>query len=399
MKTSILVMAASLTAAGFASPAAASPITTLYAFQNGADGSEPNELIEQGGILYGTTEESDECGQGGPCGTVFGINIGTGMETVLHGFTATTDGKRPVGRLIYESSTLYGTTSAGGANNDGTVFSVNPTSGAESILYSFAAGSDGSAPVSSLVSLNGLLYGTTEYGGDANCKCGILYSVNPATGTETVLYRFTGGTDGANPKGDLTVTGTTIYGTTYAGGTTSGNGTVFSFETTTNTEAVLYRFQGGADGAKPFGGVTPSGGLLYGTTSEGGQGCVPKKGSASGCGTVYSVNPATGIETVLYAPAGKNGPVSPAGSVTFLNNTLYANSAFGGTPCEKSPRAFCGTIFSVAVKTGKGKVMASFGGTNGEFPLGSMVTFNGSFYGSAGASGPGDSGTIFKFTP
>ncbi len=111
------------------------------------------------------------------------------------------------------------------------------------------------------------------------------------------------------------------------------------------------------------------------------------------------MNPATGIETVLYAPAGKNGPVSPAGSVTFLNNTLYANSAFGGTPCEKSPRAFCGTIFSVAVKTGKGKVMASFGGTNGEFPLGSMVIFNGSFYGSAGASGPGDSGTIFKFTP
>ena len=203
----------------------------------------------------------------------------TGKETVLYSFTNGLDGGYPFGGLVRDSSgNLYGTTYSGGASSVGTVFKVTKT-GTETVLHSFAGGADGEYPYASLVrDSSGNLYGTTSEGGASNV--GTAFKVTP-TGHETVLYSFAGGTDGANPfaglvrdrKGNL-------YGTTEAGDS-SGVGTVFKL-TATGQETVLHTFTGGTtDGANPFGGlVRDAAGNLYGTTFVGG---------AFGHGAVYEI--------------------------------------------------------------------------------------------------------------
>ncbi len=137
--------------------------------------------------------------------------------------------------------TLYGTTRSGGGtgcyNNlgCGTVFSLNLTTGAETILHSFTGGRDGAIPESSLTDVKGILYGTTEEGGNSNADCfslgcGTIFSIDLGTGAEKVLYTFCGQeycTDGASPDGALLNINGALYGTTFQGGA-YGFGTIFS---------------------------------------------------------------------------------------------------------------------------------------------------------------------------
>jgi uncharacterized repeat protein (TIGR03803 family) len=83
-----------------------------------------------------------------------------------------------------------------------------------------------------------LLYGTTSQGGDANCDCGVICSFNPEPGVEQVFYHFQRGTDGNDTIGDLAVPGSTLYGTTFLGGTPGGFGTAYGFDPATKTETV-----------------------------------------------------------------------------------------------------------------------------------------------------------------
>src|ERR1700693_28513 len=180
---------------------------------------------------------------------------------------------------------------------------------AEKVLYSFQGGSDGSYPIAGLVSDNvGDLYGQNAAGGSRYCSsangigCGTVFERSPVVGggwTERVIYTFQGGQDGSYPRADLTfdVAGN-LYGTTLAGGGAACNdlepgcGTVFEVKPGTGgagTEEVLYRFQGGKDGATPISGlVFDLAGSLYGTTEAGGGSACP-----SGCGTVFELTPST----------------------------------------------------------------------------------------------------------
>jgi uncharacterized repeat protein (TIGR03803 family) len=109
---------------------------------------------------------------------------------------------------------LYGTAAGGGANDDGTVFSLTPQGG-YTVVYSFLGSPDGNLPVSALTNLHSTLHGTTQEGG-AN-GYGTIYSVTPQR-VETVLYSFKGGTDAILPAYGLTEMDGTLYGTTYEGG-------------------------------------------------------------------------------------------------------------------------------------------------------------------------------------
>jgi uncharacterized repeat protein (TIGR03803 family) len=253
--------------------------TILHSFVGGADGKSPiyGSLVRDGsGNLYGTTKLGGTSG----VGTVFKVTK-TGKETVLYSFTNGLDGGYPFGGLVRDTSgNVYGTTYSGGASSVGTVFKVTKT-GTETVLYSFAGGAEGEYPYAGMVrDSSGNLYGTTSEGGASNVET--VFKVTP-TGQETVLYSFAGGTDGANPfaglvrdrKGNL-------YGTTEAGGA-SGVGTVFKLSAT-GQETVLHTFTGATtDGANPFGGlVRDATGKLYGTTFVGG---------AFGHGAVYEINP------------------------------------------------------------------------------------------------------------
>jgi len=151
----------------------------VYRFKGTPDGGGPFAgLIDVNGTLYGTT-----FGGGSGCkpyvfGTVFAFDPASGKERVIHTFCGP-DGANPSARLIAIGNLLYGTTSGGGAHSgpyEGTVFSVT-TSGKETVLHSFGYGSDGSGPSAGLVELNATLYGTT-YTGGANGD-GTVFSLSP----------------------------------------------------------------------------------------------------------------------------------------------------------------------------------------------------------------------------
>jgi uncharacterized repeat protein (TIGR03803 family) len=192
--------------------------------------------------------------------------------------------------LINLNGILYGTTVAGGAVNAGTVFSIDPDGGSESVLYSFCRKEncqDGQDPGGYMLSRKNIFYGATDGGGSYNH--GIIFSLDPATGKEKVLYSFQGGQDGAKPIGGagLLNVGDVFYGTTGEGGGSGcggyGCGTVFSFDRKTGKETILHAFQDdGKDGNAPVAGVIDVNGTLYGTTRYGGK---------YGYGTVFEVTP------------------------------------------------------------------------------------------------------------
>lgn len=175
------------------------------------------------------------------------------------------------------------------------------TSGNVTALHNFNGGTDGAGPWAGLLrDPEGNLYGTTYGGGTYGY--GTVFQVAPNE-EEKVLYSFTGGADGADPFGNLIADSNgNLYGTTPGGGA-FGPGTVFKLDKT-GTETVLYSFSGKADGADPNGGlVRDSAGNLYGTTVYGGRlPCL----SNVGCGTVFKVDTA-GHETVLHAFGGLDG--------------------------------------------------------------------------------------------
>ena len=181
---------------------------------------------------------------------------------------------------------LYGTTREGGKYGDGTIFSIDPKSGKEKVLYSFCSQfgcPDGAWPEATLLNVNGTMYGTTTYGGGSGCGssgypgCGTIFAFDPSTGAESVLYAFENGTGGQFPGGLIDVRGK-LYGTTLSTAFNSNN-VAFSFDTGTNVEKTLYSF-----GSNWPYGLTYSHHALYGTTSYGGGG-----GCNGGCGTVFSL--------------------------------------------------------------------------------------------------------------
>ena len=201
-----------------------------------------------------------------------------GNETLLYGFTGKSDGGRPLAGLTRDSAgNLYGTVSSGGADGYGGIFKLD-TAGKETVLYSFTGGSDGKNPNSPLLrDSSGNLYSTAP-GGAAND--GVVFKVDP-DGNLTVLHSFAG-TDGCYPLGNLAMdTGGNLYGATQEGGAYS-DGTVYQLNTAGQL-SVLYNFTGGSDGWEPRGGVIlDSTGNLYGTTYGGGK---------NGTGVIFKITP------------------------------------------------------------------------------------------------------------
>jgi uncharacterized repeat protein (TIGR03803 family) len=263
-------------------------VHTLYSFKGGLDGANPSgELIAVNGQLFGTTQHGGAgngtaCNNEG-CGTVFEMNT-SGVKNLVHNFLGGTDGAVPEAGLTAVSGTLYGTTFAGGLNNvksnGGTVFSLLPT-GDEHVLYPFhGSPNDGFQPAARLTNLNGVLYGTTTAGGRNNN--GTIFTIT-TTGSETVLHDFKDGTKGAQPYAALTYANGALYGTTFAGGSPANAGTVFSI-TTAGQWHLIHSFAGGKAGASPRAGLIELNGYLYGTTTSGGT-------HRPGYGTVFAVHP------------------------------------------------------------------------------------------------------------
>ncbi|MGB6644325.1 MAG: choice-of-anchor tandem repeat GloVer-containing protein [Candidatus Cybelea sp.] len=312
----------------------------LYSFEGSpGDGAYPYARLNNvNGTLYGTTSYGGaQCFSSYGCGTVFSITT-SGTEKLLYSFGkgGSNDGADPTDDLIAVAGTLYGTTSAGGAHDDGTVFAMT-LSGEEKVLHGFKGSPDGFDPFAGLINVKGTLYGTTEYAG-AN-GAGTVFAVT-TSGKEAVLYSFAGAPDGADPYARLIDVNGTLYGTTYYGGSPGcysdlGCGTVFSI-TTSGKERVVHSFGAGTDGENPFADLINVNGTLYGTTLGGGAHCAKHRG----CGTVFSIT-TSGAETVLHSFRGSGGGRNPGAGLIDVNGTLYGTTLEGGASDD-------GTVFSLA---------------------------------------------------
>lgn len=338
-------------------------------------------------------------------------------ETVLYAFTGGNDGAYPVAGLVADSyGNLYGTTSQGGAWNNGVVFRVSQAGG-EAVLHAFTGGTDGANPQAGLI-IDGYhnLYGTTVQGGAWGQ--GVAFRLRPsllyrAGWTETVLHAFGAGTDGAFPYAGLTRDAAgNLYGTTQFGGA-AGLGTAFEIAPN-GTETVLHSFPGGNDGMRPTAGVTiGANGTLYGTTLYGGTG-------VSG-GTIYElVPPAQGqtawSEAVLHSFAVSDGVLPSGGLIIDSSGNLYGTATEGGvdgTAYELSPPI----IFPFAARghrlaasaspspnydffTWHLTVLHTFTGPDGNTPFGSLVAdASGNLYGTTFQGGAFNCGTVYEIAP
>jgi uncharacterized repeat protein (TIGR03803 family) len=366
--------------------AAAAPftLTTLYSFNGTTQGGAPvnDNIVPVGKYLYGTTNGG---GIGGN-GVIYRLDTGSGVEKVIYQFTGGTDGCYPNGMTLY-GKVLYGTAIACGGAGYGSVFSIDLATETYRTLYSFQNGADGSNPQGNLLVFGGALWGTADYGG-ANGS-GTLFKFDPAGASLTPVHSFGAGSDSAYPANGLIAFNGLLYGTTQYGGT-NNTGTVYTYDTASGAEAVLYSFGvfGGVDGYRPASQLLADRGAIYGTAQAGGT---------SNSGVIFRVSPISGKETVVYNFSGADG-VTPYNGLSVVahdraSGIVYGVVSEGGTRDK-------GTIFSFNLATNSLTTLYSFtGGKHGYLPYSQLSYSAGVFYGNTTAGGAAGGGTIFSFKP
>lgn len=371
-------------------------MTVLHAF-GGSDGEAPlGGVIAESGVLYGTTSQ-----QSFNYGEVFSYDLASSALKILYSFHGGSDAAQPIGKLAYSGGTLYGASVEGGiafcgSSTAGTVFAVNPTTGAESIVHSFA-GTDGFSP-NGVTAAKGMLYGTTYWGPSNVPDCGsyaygVLFAVNPGTGAITTLHGFQGGTggqDGANPSTPPIEVNGVLYGVTTAGGglgdcSNGGCGTVYAYTLATSTYSVLYRFGGVTGEAMTPWDLTYAHGYLYGAAVNGG---------ANKAGAIFSIDLATGAAATLYSfKGGATDGANPHGAPLYGKGALYGTTEGGGN-------SGFGAVYKITLATGAETALFSKfkGEASGDAPWGALVKSGKLLYGTTSGTDSGY-GTLFSIKP
>ncbi len=360
-------------------PAVAQTETVLHSF-SGEDGSLPGPRLtmDSAGNLYGSTVGND-----GYPGTIFKLPP-KGQLQVLYQLT---DNSRlfTTGKLVLINGVLFGVDQTGGESGNGSIFRLTQ-SGVFTVLYSFTGGSDGAFPNGVITDGRGNFYGTTNKGGAFGQ--GTVYEFTPGHGV-TALYTFTGGSDGGesfdaalyrDPQGNL-------YGTTMFDGGFISLGVVFKV-TPQGTETVLHTFEGDSDGGSPKGSLISDGkGNLYGTTTLG-------KDSKGG-GTVFKITTA-GVLTELYTFSASDlsaGYDPNAGLAMDTQGDLFGTTFSGGSSND-------GVVFEINAEDVE-SVLHNFtgGDSDGSYPYsGVIINSQGDLFGTTGFGGAFDQGTVFEVT-
>jgi uncharacterized repeat protein (TIGR03803 family) len=402
-----------------ASVMASAQFTTLYHFTEGDSGYGPEGglVADKSGNLYGKTL----WGGTGDGGTVFELSppagSGNWTETVLHSFGVGEFDSGCGCQLVFDrAGNLYGTDNIGAFGLTPPAVSGEPWTFTH--IFEFPNG-DAGDPSSGLVFDGaGNLYGVTYYGGQEGR--GSVYELSPptvagGTWTQTVLHSFGDKTHGIGPTGNLVMIGKNLYGVTGVGGAANG-GAVFKLAPppeggTQWNESVIYSFTGGTDGGSPNAGLTLRGNNLYGTTLYGGEGTA----CTTGCGVVFELSPPTSggawTETVLYSFLDDSDGMMPIAPVSFdSSGNLYASSgAGGGGNCDNGGVAGCGAVVQlVPPASGAGAwaetTLHTFSGTNtdqGSTVSGLIFGRGQKLYGTTLGShiDAGGNGTVFEVVP
>ncbi|HEX3653783.1 MAG TPA: choice-of-anchor tandem repeat GloVer-containing protein [Rhizomicrobium sp.] len=303
---------------------------------------------------------------------------------VLHDFAGpSSDGSYPYNNVSFgPDGTLYGAANLGGAADAGVIFKIAPD-GTYTVLHSFDGGSGGSDPNAgvTLDPASGDLYGTTTFGGNANCRngCGVLYQ-RSADGTFKVLHSFNS-EDGRYPAGQLTRDKLgNIYGVATSGGPNLG-GAVFEYSAE-GVFTVLHAFSGD-DGFEPQGSLLlDRAGNLYGVTNSGG---------ADEYGTVFKLTP-KGKLTTLYSFTGGNDGGYPSGGL----DRDSAGNLYGATNLAGNGSTPFGTVFRLAPDETLATLYAFTGGADGGYPEGNILQSKGRLYGTTTAGGGNDDGVVYE---
>lgn len=356
-------------------PVHAQAFYSMYYFM-GSDGSTPlGDLLFNGGTIYGTTLGGGD----NNAGAVFAYDTASGNESVLHSFQGgPEDGAAPIGGLVRDSAgNLYGTTSGGGAFWFGTVFEI--TAGGDPVLLHSFQGrpAEGSGPSGTLVrDRAGNLYGTT-YGGGVSKLLGSVFEVTSGEATFIGAQNFPYGT---LPRAGLLLEGGHLYGTSTGGQVAPPTGTVFEV----GVAKPLYSFTGGTDGSEPMAGLIGDGhGNLYGAACTGGSG-----GFGFGNGVIFRLNLSTLQETPVHTFRGSDGTCPTSTLAADAQGNLYGTTMSGGA-------YHSGTVFKL--NTSGLTVLHQFtGGTDGANPVaGVVLDSDGNLWGVASAGGFGY-GLIFE---
>jgi uncharacterized repeat protein (TIGR03803 family) len=366
--------------------------TVLHPFGASGDGQSPYSGLVRGpgGVLYGTTYT----GASQMNGVIFEINEDGSGYALVHEFNGgvNSEGYRPEGLLwLSGDGFFYGTTSHGGLANIGTIYRVRPDGSGNTRLLSFSySGRDGtdlSAPP--LPASDGKLYGVAFDGG-AN-EAGSLFTLNPDGSGYAVLHDFSWETDdGSNPLGAL-LEGKdgVLYGTTgYGGGTNQG--TIFKMNKDGSGYSILRRFTGVAStGARPSAALLDaSDGKLYGRLAVGGDG---------GGSALFRISKDGSDFALLFSFVENNSwPQSPeAELLEGPDGTLYSTSEYEGPDYE-------GAIWRINKDGTGYVVLHSFSETGGDgyYPEGGLLQgSDGALYGTTAFGGAFDGGTVFKISP
>ena len=367
-------------------------------------------LLDSQGHLFFASDaggENTDC-SGYGCGAVFELSKGYGhwKESTLYAFSPFNgNSPTPAGPLIMDTSgNIYGTQSHGGdpSCDCGAVYQLTQSAGvwSQNLLYSFTGGvNDGMYPASGLVRDSaGNLYGSTSNGGLNNN--GTIFELSPnadGTWSYSIIHNFSygvnGSSDGSEPYGPLTMDSLgNLYGTTLQGGLWS-YGTAFrlSFSSGTSTEAILFNFTLDYSFApNPVGVVPDAAGNLYGTTQSGG---------AYGLGTIYKLTPAIGFwnRTILHTFTGSGDGANPLGGLAIdATGALYGASIQGGS-------FGYGNVYKFSHVSGRWNqtLLHEFtNGTDGREPvLGLVLDWKGNVYGLANGGGAYGNGVAFEIMP
>lgn len=361
----------------------------LHSFAGGSsDGASPESgfVLDGTGNLIGTTS----AGGAQNLGTLYTMKTDGSGYRILHSFDGYPgDGEHPLSPLIRDSSgTLYGATPGGGSSNYGAVFKLRADGSAFQILYSFpGAGSDGMSPWADLLlDGSGTLFGTTYGGGSASR--GTVFAMRPDGSGYRILHSFSSGLfDGGSPYAGLVVDSSgTLYGTTYYGGTMD-LGTVFRIRTDGTGFQLLHSFSSApSDGSRPRASLVLDGkGNLFGTTLYGGS---------QGLGTVFRLRTdGSGFVVVHSFTNGAADGASPyAALILGQSDTLFGTTYGGGEGSS-------GTVFSLQTDGTGFRILHSFkGGTSdGSRPYSAvLLDGEGSLYGTTYGGGTSGVGTLYK---